>query len=95
MTDPAVGALRVGQPRVEREHRHFNGEAQEKRPENPPLSAGRDRGAHQFGDIEAGRSEVRVVRRKEVDDAQEHQHAAGQRVNHELDGGVSAALASP
>jgi hypothetical protein len=58
--------VRVGQPGVERKHRHLDGEAHEKGPENPPLRARGEIGAHQVGDIETGGPELREVLRIQV-----------------------------
>jgi len=60
MTEPAVGAsgMRVGQPGVEWEHRHLDGEADEEGPEDPLLQAQGQRELHQFRDFEGVAAEL-------------------------------------
>ena len=52
--------------------------------------AGGNLRAHQVGDIEAVGLELRVVLIVQGENAQEHEHAADQRVDHELDGRIAA-----
>ena len=85
----------IGQPGVEREHRHFDGEAEEEGPEDPLLQAERQAGLHQLGDFKSVAAELVVVLEVERQDAQQHQHRAGQRVKEELDGRVEFARAAP
>ena len=87
--------VRVRQPRMEREHRYLDGEPDEERPEHPPLHAVGNLRPHEVRDIEAVRLELRVVLIVQSEDAEEHQHAADQRVDHELDGGIAAPRTAP
>ncbi len=85
----------VGQPGVEREHGHLDGEPEEKGPEDPLLHAQREMELHQFGDIEGVVAELLEVLEIESEDAEQHQDAAGQRVEEKLDGGVKLPRAAP
>ena len=87
--------VRVGQPGVEGEHRHFDGEADEERPEHPLLHVQRQVELHQLGDFEGVDAELVVVLEVQRQDAEQHQDRAGQRVEEELDGGVQLARAAP
>ena len=92
MTEPAVGRLDVGvgQPGVDRPHRHLHRERGEEGQPQPALP---------------GERQVELLhRRRKVrgadlpvdgDDGQQHQHRAEQRVEEELEGGVDAPLAAP
>ena len=88
--------MRVGQPGVEREHRHLDGEAQEQRQEDQVLGGQPDEdgfGRHphvvdQLDDVErqfAGAVIAVAVEEVERQDAQQHEHRAEQRVEEELD----------
>jgi hypothetical protein len=70
--------VRVGQPGVEREHGHFDGEAQEEGPEDPLLHAERQVELHQIGDFKRVGAELVEVLEVERQDAQQHQHRTGQ-----------------
>ena len=88
--------VRVGQPGVEREHRHLDREAQEEGQEHPPLQAGVEAVLLELDDVEGVlpglRVGVVVVQRQ---DAEQHHDAADQGVQEELDGRVEPAVAAP
>ena len=88
----------VGEPGVEREHRHLDREAQEEGEEDPELQVRGDPHLHPHRVVEAARRlEARQLLRVEVEgeDAEQHHHRAGQGVEEELDGGVEAPRAAP
>jgi hypothetical protein len=87
--------VRVGQPGVEREHGHLDGEAQEEGPENPLLQAERQVELHQVGNLKRVSAELAEVLEVERQDAQQHQHRTGQRIEEELDGRVQLSRAAP
>ena len=80
---------------MEREHRDFDRETEEERPEHELLRAERQADAHQVGDFEAVGVELRVVLEIEGQDAEQHQHRACERVEEKLDRGVQLARAAP
>ena len=91
--------VRVGQPGVEREHRHLDREAEEEAEEDPQLQRRRDEMAdvvilqHAEGgrvaqSLDVEERDAAVVEEVERQDRQQHQHRAGQRVEEELDRGV-------
>ena len=87
--------MRVGQPRVEREQRHLDGEGHGERQEQPHLRLPRH-GEVQPGlvveAVRAGRHAVQVGHRQDGD---QHQHAARHRVQDELHRRVDAPLVAP
>ena len=85
----------VGQPGVEREHRHLDGEAQEERPEDPLLDAARKLQAHELGNLEGVKPELAEVLEVQRQDAEQQQDRTGQRVEEEFDGGIEFARAAP
>ena len=97
MTEPAVGASTWGvrKPGVEREHRDLDREPDEEGEEHPELETRRVGGLHETEQVEgvfAGRPVVGEVERQ---DAEQHQDAAHQRVEEELDGRVELPRAAP
>ena len=98
--------MRVGQPGVEREHGHLDGEAEEEAEEDPELQSGRDEmpdlveaqhvervAGVQPGNVEEGYAAVVVE--VERQDREQHQHRPAQRVEEKLDGRVQLAIAAP
>ena len=92
------GCLRVcvGQPGVEREHRHFDRKAEEHAGEDPDLDVAIDRRrrggvvdqVHEAEALAAGLEE-------ECEEGNEHERRAEHRVEEELERGVLALLAAP
>src|SRR5260370_12010145 len=80
---------------MEREHRHLYRETDEERPEDPPLHALRNLRAHQIRDVETVYLKLSVVLIVQGENAEEHQYASDQRVDHELDGGITAPRTAP
>src|SRR5208283_5516200 len=74
---------------------HFDGEANEEQPEHPPLQVERNLGAQQLDEIETVEAELHEVLEVEDQNAEEHQHAADQRIHDELHRRVLPALAAP
>ena len=90
--------VRVGQPGVEREHRHLDGEAEKEREKHPPLQVRRERVLLIARDVEAVGPEVgRIVVIGEVqrEDAEQHDDAADEGVQEELDRRVEPVRAAP
>ena len=83
--------VRVGEPRVEREHRHLDGERERAGEEEPHLERRGDRGRDELRD----RERVEPGRLVEDEERDQHQHAARERVEEELHGGVDAPLVAP
>ena len=79
----------VGQPGVKRPHRHLDGEGQGTGGEEPGLEGGRHRPLGQERDVEGARG---VVQHQE---GHQHQHAAREGVEEELQRRVDAAVAAP
>jgi hypothetical protein len=93
--------VRVGQPGVEREHRYFDGEGEEETQKEQCRDTRAVVGINaRRGVVESLQSEcvsaghVLMVEVKEQD-AEQHQHGTGQRVEEEFDGGVELAGTSP
>ena len=87
--------MRVGQPGVEREERHLDGEGQRERREEIELLA---RAEVKGEKALVGEPEVPGLRLhlpREVEDGDQHEQAAGHRVQHELDGRIDAPRATP
>ena len=85
----------VGQPGVEREHRHLDGEAQEHAAEDPELGGVRHpAGSHRVGEACEGE---RVCARQEEQgqEADQHECRAEQGEQEELQGCVAPVLAAP
>ncbi len=80
----------VGQPRVEREQRHLDGEGGGEGEEQPGLRRLRDVDEQQI--LEA---EGRAVGDAEPQDRRQHEGRAQGRVDHELDRGVDAVVRAP
>ena len=87
--------VRVWQPGVEREQRYLDRERQREREEEPELRVQRHLHLVQLQQIEAVRAGRRVVHVREAENREQHQHAAGHRVEDELDRGVDAPLVAP
>ena len=90
----------VGQPGVEGEHRHLDGEADEEGQGHEGLVALGLLGNHRGHRMEAGQGEVidaRGLVLQEVDgqERHQHQHRAGQGVEEELDGRIQLLGAAP
>ncbi len=91
--------VRVGQPGVEREHRHLDGEREEESPEENTAGSRWKTAAPTASSV--GMSKVygraghlmRVIVKRQ--NRQQHQHRAGQRVQEELDGRVQPPVAAP
>ena len=83
----------VGEPRVEREHRHLDGEADEHPGEDPDLHRAPELrpGVHQVGEGEA----LGAGLGEQGQEGDEHQRRAEHRVEEELQRGVLALLAAP
>ena len=86
----------VGQPGVQREHRHLDGEGQEEGEERPELQMVRVDLPAQLLDVEGepGRRVVLDVVHDD-DDGDQHEQAADQREQEELDGRVDASRPAP
>ena len=87
--------VRVRQPGVEREHRHLDGEAEEEREKHPPLQVVGHVQLVELGHVErvhAGRGVVVEVERQ---NAEQHDDAADQGVQEELDRRVQPVRAAP
>ena len=80
---------------MEREHRHLDGEAQEEGPEDPLLQAEREAQPHQFGNFKRVLAELTGILEIKRQDAQQHQHRAGQRIKEKLNGRVQLARSAP
>ena len=98
MTEPCGGRLGVGvgQPGVEREHRHLDAEAHEHAAEDQPLGARLEMSP--FGDLAGELDHVEGLRSGEPverQEADEHERRTEQGEQEELDGGVQALLAAP
>ena len=87
--------VRVGQPGVQRHHRHLDREATARRRRAAPSARQRQLGAIQIGEGERGHAGRRLQRVHEVDQRGQHQDAAEGRVQHELERRVDAPLAAP
>ncbi len=85
----------VGQPGVEGEHRDLDGEADEEGPEDPLLGGQRQIDFHQLADLKRVEAELVEVGEIEGQDAEQHEHAARQGVQEELDGGVEFSGTAP
>ena len=83
--------MRVGQPGMDRPHRHLDRERGEEGQPQPVLHAGREAACAQQ------HRRMSVVPACEIDreDRQQHQHRAEQRVEEELEGRVDAPRAAP
>ena len=88
--------VRIREPCMEREHGDFHRERDRERNEEPDLRRRAERGVVQDLVVgEAGMSrEIRRLR-AEVDDADEHQHRSGHRIQEEFETGVEPALPAP
>jgi hypothetical protein len=87
--------VRVGQPCVERKQRDLDRERQREGEKQPELRLARYRELVELQEIErvlAGRDVVQV---RQPEDRQQHQDAAGHRIEQELDGRVNAAVVAP
>ena len=95
--------VRIRQPRVEREHRDLDGEREEEAEEQQGCvgrSVGRveedlRRCFVQVRNAERENAGDVVVVEVQEQDAEQHQHGTGERVEEELDGGVELARAAP
>ena len=88
--------VRVGQPRVEREHRHFDCKRQEEGKERQPLRAQyageRQRHLVEVHNVHGRCAELLEVREKEVKDCDQHERASKRGVYKELHSGVNPPL---
>ena len=93
------GSRRVGvgvrQPGVEREHRNLDREPEEEREEDPPLQVERQVQPVELRDVERVHAGHGVVVEVQRQDAQQHDDAADQGVEEELDRGVEPIRAAP
>jgi hypothetical protein len=82
---------------VERKERNLDGERDGKREEQPVLRRRRDLQRVELQQLEAVAplSRPLAVHVGEREDRDQHQHAAGHRVEHELDGRVDALVVAP
>ena len=87
--------VRIGQPRVEREHRHLDGEPEEEREEHPPLQVERHVQLLELRDVERVHARDAVVVEVERQNAEQHDDAADEGVQEELDRRVQPAVAAP
>ena len=83
--------VRVGQPGVERPHRHLDREGEGAGQEEPGLERRVQRRGDELRDVEAREPGARV----EHQERHQHQHAARERVEEELDRGVDPPLVAP
>src|SRR5438094_5401169 len=90
--------VRVGNPGVEREHGHFDGEGEEEAPEEPDFQWIGEflRSIEQSGNIKRAHR-ARRNRRVEVQrqNGEQHDYRTRQGVQEKFDGGVETAVASP
>src|ERR1019366_7223100 len=80
---------------MEGEHGYLDGEPQEERPEDPLLHAQRHGDLHQVRNLERIEAELLKMLEVERQNAQQHQHRPGQRVEKELNGGVQLPRPAP
>ena len=97
MTEPAVGASTCASgSQVEGEHRHLDGERQEKGAEEPPGERSQPCGVSQEeGVVEGIRPGARRDDEIQPEDRHQHQERPEHRVDEELDRRVEPALAAP
>ena len=86
--------MSVGEPGVERPHRHFHREAQEHRPEHQPGEGPLEDEApsDQFRDVEGGVKPPGTRLEIQRQEAQQHEGRAEQGENEELDGRIEPGL---
>ena len=87
--------MRIGQPGVKWEHRHFDGEAEEECEEHPPLQVERHVQLLKLRDVERIHARHAVVVKVECEDPQQHHDAADEGVEEELDRRIQPAVAAP
>ena len=87
--------VRVGEPGVEREHRHLDGEREREREEQPPLGRRRDRQRVECVERERWRAGGVLVQEVEPQDRDQHENAARHGVEEELDRRVHSPRAAP
>ena len=87
--------VRVGQPGVEREERHLDRKGQREGEEEPVLRGYRNVELIELQQVEAVAAVRRLVQPRQADDGDEHQDAAGHRVEDELHRRVDAAVVAP
>src|ERR1043165_9939024 len=80
---------------MEWEHRDFNSKSDKECEENPNLIVQGNVQVRQRRDVEGVRPTVSAVPIIEKQDAEQHQHRAGQRVEEKLDCGVKLLRAAP
>src|SRR5690606_15639079 len=85
----------VGQPRVEREHRHLDGERQRQGAEQEHRRGGPEVEVHQVLEGEAGSPELGGVEHRHGDDRRQQPGRPEGRGEEELDGGIAAPLRAP
>jgi hypothetical protein len=85
----------IGQPRVQREHRHLHGEGEREGGEEPALLHGAQRHVVEQAHVEGRGTAVPHVHRHQVEDREQHQQARGQRVDEELERRVDPARPAP
>ena len=87
--------MRVGQPGMQRPHRHLDRERQRERGEQPAgLSLGQRHLVEQL-QVEAQTAECVPGLKHQVDDRGQHQQRSGHREQHEFDRGVNLAPVAP
>ena len=84
----------IGQPGVEREERHLNGEGEGEGAEEPELRLGIE-GSRGPQPLQHQRQVEGAGVLPQVEDRKEHQQAADHRVDEELEGCVDPPLAAP
>jgi hypothetical protein len=85
----------VGQPGVEREERHLDRKRQREGKEEPVLRVLGNLQLIQLEQVEAVTAGRPLVQPRQPDDRDQHQHAAGHRVEDELHRRVDAAVVAP
>ena len=85
----------VRQPGMERKQRHLDGEREAERGEQPALHVRGHVQRGQMQQVERRAADLRVVQRRQVQDGDQHQQAAGQRVEQEFQRRVDTPLAAP
>ena len=87
--------VRVGQPGVERKHRHLDREPEEKREEHPPLQVERHVHVLELRDVEGVHAGDAVAVEVEPQNAEQHDDAADEGVQEKFDRRVQPPVASP
>src|SRR5215467_2943929 len=80
---------------MEWKHGHFDGEPDKERPKYPLLNSQRQIQLHQIGDLERVSSELLMIVEVQRQNAEQHEHRAGQCIEEELDGRVKLSGSAP